>query len=58
MYIQLLQAGPYPASQKSPCMVFTFQVLDDFRIENLECKIPAFDYSQKLRTIAYLTFPH
>ncbi|KAG6326473.1 hypothetical protein ID866_12617 [Astraeus odoratus] len=39
-------------------MAFTFQVLDDFRIESLECKIPAFTYSQKLRRITYPPFPH
>ncbi|KAG6325868.1 hypothetical protein ID866_13221 [Astraeus odoratus] len=39
-------------------MAFTFQVLDDFRIKNLECKILAFTYSQKLRRITYPTFPH
>ncbi|KAG6327448.1 hypothetical protein ID866_11642 [Astraeus odoratus] len=58
MYIQLLHAGLYPASQKSPHTAFTFQVLDDFRIENLESKIPDFTYSQKLRRITYPTFPH
>ncbi|KAG6327346.1 hypothetical protein ID866_11744 [Astraeus odoratus] len=58
MYIQLLQTGLYSASQKSLCMAFTFQVLDDFSIENLECKIPASAYSQKLRRITYPTFPH
>ncbi|KAG6330305.1 hypothetical protein ID866_8786 [Astraeus odoratus] len=58
MYIQLLQIGLYPTSQKSPCMAFTFHILDDFRIENLECKIPAFVYSQKLRRKTYPTFPH
>ncbi|KAG6326583.1 hypothetical protein ID866_12507 [Astraeus odoratus] len=58
MYIQLLQAELYPASQKSLQTAFTFRTLDDFRIETLECKITVFAYSQKLRRIAYPTFPH
>lgn len=55
---QLLDAGLYPATQRRRKIVFTFQVLDDFYIENLECKTPALNYYSKLRRLTSTLFPH
>lgn len=55
---QLLDAGLYPATQRRPRTAFTFQVLDDFYIENLECKTPALNYYSKLRRLTSSLFPH
>lgn len=55
---QLLRAGLYPASQKAPRSVFTFQVLDDCNIENLECKTSYSAYYSKIRRITSKSFPH
>lgn len=46
--IQLLRAGLYPASFKRPRTVFTFDVLDDFAIDTVECKTAALNYFNKL----------
>jgi hypothetical protein len=36
--VQLLRMGLYPSSFDKPQTSFTFQVLDDFLMDNLECK--------------------
>lgn len=55
--IQLLRAGLYPASVKRPQSAFTFQVLDDFLLENKECKTAAMAYFSKLRRTTNPVFP-
>lgn len=55
---QLLQAGLYPISQKDPRTVFTFKVLDDCLLDNLECKTAYNAYYSKLRRKTSKTFPH
>lgn len=55
---QLLANHLYPASIKRPSTVFTFQVLDDFYLENLECKTAARNYFSKLRRLTSKLFPH
>lgn len=57
-YMQLLDRCLYPATQRCPRTAFTFQLLDDFYIENLECKTPARNYYSKLRRLTSNTFPH
>ena len=57
-HIQLLEAGLYPATVKKPRTAFTFQVLDDFYLDNLECKTPARNFYQKLRRKTSNLFPH
>ena len=47
--IQLLWVGLYPSTYKSCQTVFTFQLLDDYLLENLECKTSATHYYSKLR---------
>ncbi|KAF8234554.1 hypothetical protein L208DRAFT_1261383, partial [Tricholoma matsutake] len=45
----LLQSGLFPVSYKNIKTTFTFKVLDDARLSNLECKSSAYQYYQKLQ---------
>ncbi len=56
--IQLLDMGFYPASFQWPKTVFTCQVLDDFLIDNLECKTSAMSYWNKICRVTSKVFPH
>jgi hypothetical protein len=55
--LDLLKLGLYPASFKNIQTVFTFHVLDDFLLENLECKTSAMNYYSKLRRVTSKAFP-
>ena len=55
--IQLLELRLYPASYKTVKTAFTFDCLDNQRMENLECKTSIFQYHQKLRRLTYPAFP-
>jgi len=44
----LLQMGLFPVSYKNIKSTFTFRVLNDAQISNLECKSSAYQYYQKL----------
>ncbi|THH05826.1 hypothetical protein EW146_g9795 [Bondarzewia mesenterica] len=55
--IQLFDLGLYPASFKDPRTAFTFQVLDDFLVDNLECKTTALNFYSKLRRVTTSAFP-
>ncbi|EPS93861.1 hypothetical protein FOMPIDRAFT_1135374 [Fomitopsis schrenkii] len=55
---QLLDSGLFPASQRVPRTCFTFRVLDDFMLNNLECKVTAMSYYRKLRRLTNPAFPH
>jgi len=57
-YLQLIMAGLYPATIQRPRTVFTFQVLDDFIRDNLECGTSGMNYFSKLRRITSAVFPH
>lgn len=54
---QLLNMGLYPASQKQPRTAFTFEVLDEYLIENRECKVSALRFYSKLRRLTNNAFP-
>ena len=57
--IQLFQMGFFPASfLLRPQTAFTFGVLNDFLIDNLECKTSAQSYYEKLRQLTSAIFPH
>ncbi|KAG1729910.1 hypothetical protein EDB19DRAFT_1641624, partial [Suillus lakei] len=47
--IQMLRHGFFPTSFNRPKTVFTFRVLDDFLLDNLECGTSALNYYSKLR---------
>lgn len=55
---QLLKMGLYPATQRSPRTAFTFAVLDDLRLMNLECKIAANSFFNYLRRLTDPIFPY
>ncbi|KAF8949803.1 hypothetical protein BDZ97DRAFT_1609005, partial [Flammula alnicola] len=54
---QYLQMGFYPSTYKQIETVFTFQVLDDYRLENLECQTSCHHYYSKLRWMTNSIFP-
>ncbi|KAG1844901.1 hypothetical protein C8R48DRAFT_678323 [Suillus tomentosus] len=56
--MQLFETGLFPASFTSPKTAFTFAVLDDFLLDNLECGTSAMNYYSKLRRITSSVFPH
>jgi hypothetical protein len=50
--------GMFPASFNRPKTAFTFAVLDDFLLDNLECGTSAMNYYSKLRRMTSSVFPH
>ena len=56
-YIHYLQMGLFPASLKNVKTVFTFGVLNDFRMDNLECKTAALNYWHKIVRVTSNEFP-
>ena len=56
-HIQLLRSGLFPASIKSPKSAFTFDVLDHFYIDAMECKTAAMSFFHKLRHFTNNTAP-
>lgn len=54
---QLLESGLFPATFKRVRTAFTFRVLDDFRLDNLESKTSAYHYYNKLRHLTCPAFP-
>ncbi|KAF8230885.1 hypothetical protein L208DRAFT_1279638 [Tricholoma matsutake] len=54
----LLQLGLFPVSYENIKTTFTFQVLDDVQLSNLECKSSAYQYYQKLRCMTSSLFPN
>ncbi|KAG1804565.1 hypothetical protein EV424DRAFT_1474441 [Suillus variegatus] len=57
-YIQLFNMGLFPASFIEPKTAFTFDVLNDFLLNNLECRTSAMNYYSKLRRMTTSVFPH
>ena len=47
----------FPASFTNISTLFTFSVLDHFRLENLECKTTPYQFYQKLRRLTNSSFP-
>jgi hypothetical protein len=56
-HLQLLRAGLFPASSTWPRTVFTFEVLDHFLIDALECKTSARSFFEKLTWLTNNAFP-
>ncbi|KAI6003434.1 hypothetical protein F5J12DRAFT_906144 [Pisolithus orientalis] len=57
-HLQLTMASLFPAMTKAPRTAFTFQVLDDFIRDNVECGTSAMNYYSKLQRVTSSTFPH
>lgn len=55
--IQLMMAGLFPATIREPKTAFTFQVLGDFHLDNLECKTTPSQYFSRLRRLTNDEFP-
>lgn len=55
--MQLLDLRLYPASYADISTVFTFDMLNDSRLDNLECKSSIYQYHQKLRRKTSSAFP-
>ena len=54
---QMLELGFFPALFKRAKTFFTFRLLDDFRLDNLESKTSAYQYYAKLRRVTCPAFP-
>jgi hypothetical protein len=57
-HIQLFTNGLFPASIKRPRTAFTFDVLDHFYFDAMECKTAAMGFFQKLRRFTNNAFPN
>jgi len=55
---QLFAAKLFPSTFSTIKTVFTFNVLDDFRMTNLSCKSSCYQYYLKLRRLTSPTFPN
>jgi CxC2 like cysteine cluster associated with KDZ transposases len=55
--IQLLQLHLFPSTFKNPATIFTFDVLDHFYIDAMECKTSAGSFFTKLRRLTSNAFP-
>ncbi|KAG1744530.1 uncharacterized protein EDB91DRAFT_1050678, partial [Suillus paluster] len=56
-HLHLMKARLFPASITRPQSAFTFDVLDNFLIDTLECKTSAMSFYQKLRRFTNNAFP-
>ncbi|KAG1817738.1 hypothetical protein EV424DRAFT_1347851 [Suillus variegatus] len=56
--IQMFQMGLFPVSFLEPKTAFTFDILNDFLLDNLECGTSAMNYYSKLRRMTTTVFPH
>ena len=56
-YLLYLDCGLFPASTEKVKTAFTFSCLDDYLIENLECKIATLTYWSKLVRLTNTIFP-
>ena len=55
--LHLMESRLFPLSFKTVQSAFTFELLDDFRLDNLECKVAAYHYYKKLRRVTSPIFP-
>ncbi|KAI9431761.1 hypothetical protein H4582DRAFT_1822014 [Lactarius indigo] len=55
---QLLQSGLFPSTFWQIEILFTFTVLEDFILDNLECKTTAQQYYSKLQSMTSKMFPN
>ncbi|KAF8267233.1 hypothetical protein EI94DRAFT_1701133 [Lactarius quietus] len=49
--LQLMMAGLFPATFHNPKMAFTFWVLEEFHLDNLECKTTPSQFFSRLRRL-------
>ncbi|KAF8274718.1 hypothetical protein EI94DRAFT_1768561 [Lactarius quietus] len=56
--LQLMMAGLFPATFRKPKTAFTFRVLEDFHLDNLECKTTPSQLLSHLRRLTNDEFPN
>jgi hypothetical protein len=56
--MQLMMEGLFPATFHQPKTVFTFQVLEDYHLDNLECKTTPNQFFSHLRRLTNDEFPN
>jgi len=56
--MQLMAAGLFPATFQDPKMAFTFRVLEEFHLDNLECKTTPSQFFSHLRRLTSDKFPN
>jgi hypothetical protein len=56
--IQLMREGLFPATFHEPKTAFTFRVLGDFHLDNLECKTTPSQFFSRLRRLTNDEFPN
>jgi CxC2 like cysteine cluster associated with KDZ transposases len=55
--MQLMAAGLFPATFRNPKTAFTFRVLEEFHLDNLECKTTPSQFFSRLRRLTNDEFP-
>ncbi|KAH6904757.1 hypothetical protein BKA70DRAFT_1431656 [Coprinopsis sp. MPI-PUGE-AT-0042] len=58
LVVHLLKLGLFPSSFKTVTTMFTFEVLDDFLLQALECNTSGLHYHSKLQRMTNHDFPH
>jgi len=56
--MQLMAAGLFPATFQDPKTAFTFRVLEEFHLDNLECKTTPSQFFSHLRRLTSDEFPN
>jgi hypothetical protein len=56
--LQLMMAGLFPATFHNPKTAFTFRVLEEFHLDNLECKTTPSQFFSRLRRLTNDEFPN
>jgi len=56
--MQLMVAGLFPATFRNPKTAFTFWVLEEFHLDNLECKTTPSQFIRPLRRLTNNEFPN
>jgi hypothetical protein len=56
--MQLMAAGLFPATFRNPKTAFTFRVLEEFHLDNRECKTTPSQFFSRLRRLTSDEFPN
>ena len=56
--MQLMATGLFPATFRNPKTAFTFRVLEEFHLDNLECKTTPSQFFSRLRRLTSDEFPN
>jgi hypothetical protein len=56
--MQLMAAGLFPATFRNPKTAFTHRVLEEFHLDNLECKTTPSQFFSRLRRLTSDEFPN